>query len=533
MRGTYNAARWLLDRNVDEGRGDSLAVICGATRLSYQDVLRQVWRAQNALRELDVRPDERVALIVNDEPELIVWFLAALRSGAVAVPLSTMLTAGELATVVDDAGAQVVVLSEPYAGHVPVLAGAAQALRAAVVIGPAGTAGPAHADGAAHATGAAQASGPIPVHSWLDFTHDAEAAVAPTREDTPGFWLYTSGTTGKPKGAMHRHANLEATATTYARSVLDIGAKDRCLSVAKLFFAYGLGNSLTFPFSVGASTVLEPRRPTPHLMADLLVEERPTLFFATPGFLAALLDAELPSDAFASVRLSVSAGEALPADLHRRVTNTFGHPLLDGIGSTEALHIFLSNWAGAERGGTSGTPVPGYEVKLLDDDDQPVTDHDAPGYLHVKGPSTAIGYWCRRDATQAAMRGEWLRTGDVYTQSADGYYTFLGRNNDMIKAGGVWVSPAEVEGVLIEHDDVLEAAVVGSRDANGLETTVAFLVPRTGHAIDSRSIEEHCRSRMAAFKRPRRIIETEKLPKTPTGKIQRFALREQLRSGVP
>jgi benzoate-CoA ligase family protein len=327
---------------------------------------------------------------------------------------------------------------------------------------------------------------------------------------------------------MHRHASLQATAETYAKSILEIGPEDRCLSVAKLFFAFGLGNSLTFPLSVGASAVLNPRRPTPAEVLDLVRDERPTLFFASPGFVAALLDAGAPDNAFASVRCTVTAGEALPADLQRRFQGRFGHPVLDGIGTTEALHIFLSNTKGAERPGTSGMPVPGYDARLVDDAGDVVTAPDAPGYLQVRGPSLATGYWRRDAATRAAFQGEWLATGDVYRRSIDGYWTFLGRNNDMIKAGGIWVSPAEVEGVLVEHPDVLEAAVVGGRDPDGLEVAVAFLVPRTGHAIDAAGIESHCRSRMAAFKRPRRIEVIEQLPKTPTGKIQRFALRERL-----
>jgi benzoate-CoA ligase family protein len=510
MEGSYNAAAWLLDRNLDEGSGGRIAVVCEDQRLSYDDMLCQVWRAQNASRVLDVRPGERVALIVNDEPAFVAWFLGVLRSGGVAVPLSTMLTPDDLAGIVEDAGAGVVVLSEAYGGHLPVIAKQASSVRAAVVLG------------------AARAGAAVPVHEWRDFEDATEAPVASTKKDSPAFWLYTSGTTGSSKGAMHRHANLEATATTYGRSVLGIGADDRCLSVAKLFFAYGLGNSLTFPFSVGATAVLDPNRPAPAGVAELLVRERPTLFFATPGFVASLLDADLPVDTFASVRLTVTAGEALPAELHRRFTSRFGHPVLDGIGTTEALHIFLSNRAGAERGGASGTPVPGYEVKLLDDADDEVTEPERPGYLHVKGPSTATGYWCRREATHAAFRGEWLRTGDVYIRSEDGYYTFLGRNNDMIKVGGIWVSPAEVESALVEHSDVLESAVVGGHDADGLETTVAFVVPRRGHSIDPGSIEAHCRERMAAFKRPRRVIEIDALPKTATGKVQRFALREWL-----
>jgi benzoate-CoA ligase family protein len=370
--------------------------------------------------------------------------------------------------------------------------------------------------------------------SWDEFIRlglsgtDFDRAVAVTDEDAWALWLYTSGTTGSPKAAMHRHANIRHVCQGYGEQVLGIRPQDVCLSVARLFFAYGLGNSLTFPFSVGATTVLNPARPTPVDMAALLVAERPTLFFASPGFVAALLDAEVAVEALASVRLTITAGEALPAGLQRRFSQRYGHPVLDGIGSTEALHIFVSNRADDVRPGTTGTAVKGYDVKLLDEGDAEVTVPDTPGYLHVRGPSVATGYWCRTEATQTAFRGDWLRTGDVYTRSSDGHYTFLGRNTDMIKAGGIWVSPAEVESVLVEHPDVLEAAVVGARNDDGLETVVAFLVPRSGREIDSDDVEAHCRSRMAAFKRPRQIIVVDSFPKTATGKVQRFALRRQL-----
>jgi benzoate-CoA ligase family protein len=421
-----------------------------------------------------------------------------------------MVTAGEIAATVADAGAGTAVVSARYGGHLATVAGQPSELRHAVVIGE------------------PVAVGDLPVHGWDELADRAEAPVAPTGPDSPAFWLYSSGTTGRPKGVMHRHASLQATADTYARAVLEIGPDDRCLSVAKLFFAYGLGNSLTFPLSVGASAALNPERPTPADVLRLVRDERPTLFFATPGFVAALLDADAPDDAFASVRCTVTAGEALPADLQRRFQARFGHPVLDGIGTTEALHIFLSNTKGAEQPGTSGMPVPGYQARLMDDAGHEVADADTPGYLQVRGPSLATGYWCRDAATRAAFQGEWLATGDVYRRSAGGYWTFLGRNNDMIKAGGIWVSPAEVEAVLVEYPDVLEAAVVGGRDAQGLEITVAFLVPRTGRRVDAATVDAHCRDRMAAFKRPRRLEIVDELPKTPTGKVRRFALRERL-----
>jgi benzoate-CoA ligase family protein len=513
----YNAAAWLLDRQVEAGAGSRTAHRCDGVTVSYDGLQREVWRVQNALRSLDVRRGERVALVVDDEPAFPAWFLGCLRSGAVPVPLSTMLTPAELAGIVADAEAGTVVVSAPYGGHLPAMAQAGSELRHAVVLAPAGS-----ADDATAATGR------FPVHAWSDLDDRSEAPVAATGPDSPAFWLYSSGTTGRSNGVMHRHASLQATAETYARSVLEIAPTDHCLSVAKLFFAYGLGNSLTFPLSVGASAVLNPRRPTPADVLRLVQDEQPTLFFAVPGFIAALLDSDPPDEAFASVRCTVSAGEALPADLQRRFQGRFGHPVLDGIGTTEVLHIFLSNAKGAERPGTSGRPVPGYDARLVGEDGHEVVDPDTPGYLHVRGPSLATGYWCRDASTRANFRGEWLVTGDVYQRSADGWWTFLGRNSDMIKAGGIWVSPAEVEGVLVEHPDVLEAAVVGGRDQRDLETTVAFLVPRAGHPIDPAAIEAHCRERMAAFKRPRRIEVVDQLPKTPTGKIRRFALREQL-----
>ncbi len=522
----YNGAAWLLDRHLDEGRGERTAIRHRGSSLTYAQVLSQAWRAQNALADLGLGPGDRVALVVDDEPGFAAWFLGAQRSGLVPVPLSTMLTGPELAPVVADAGAAAIVLSASHAGRLAAVAQGAPTVTHAVILDDHDNDGE-EAGVPAGAGGTPVAPGPA-VHAWARFDDSAEAPVASTTADSAAFWLYSSGTTGVPKGVMHRHGSARATSETYAAQVLRTTPDDRFLSVAKLFFAYGLGNSLTFPFAVGATAILDDRPPTPAGMLALIAAEQPTLFFASPGFTAALLDTDPDPADLASVRATVTAGESLPADLQRRFADRFGHPVLDGIGTTEALHIFISNTLDHQDPGSSGHPVPGYEIELRDEAGDLVTTPETPGFLHVRGPSIADGYWQRPDETAAAFADGWLRTGDVYTLTGEGTHRFLGRNNDMIKAGGIWVSPAEVESTLIEHPTVMEAAVVGARNDDGLETTVAFVVPATGHHIDRAELERHCRDRMAAFKRPRQIHVVDTLPKTATGKIRRFQLRERL-----
>jgi benzoate-CoA ligase family protein len=350
----------------------------------------------------------------------------------------------------------------------------------------------------------------------------------PTWPDSPAFWLYTSGTTGVPKAAMHRHESVRYVAEHYGVQVLGIRPEDRCFSVAKLFFAYGLGNSALFPLSVGATTILDPVRPTPDSVADVLRKHQPTLFFGVPTFYAALLAADLPADTFASVRLCTSAGEPLPAELYKRFTTKFGVDIIDGIGSTEALHIFLSNYPGDVRPGTTGRPVPGYELRLVDDEDRPVPV-GTPGNLQLRGGSLTTGYWCRTQTTRAAFLGEWMRTGDTYVVDADGYYTCLGRSNDMIKAGGIWVSPGEVEACLLAQPGVAQAAVVAVPDADGLDKPVACVVAAKGAVLDPEALIEACRASLASFKRPRHVLVVDELPLTATGKIRRFQVRERAR----
>jgi benzoate-CoA ligase family protein len=519
---TFNAAEWLVDRQVAGLGEDRIAHWCAGEPCSYGDLLRQTGRAAAMLRQLGVQRGDRVLVVVLDEPAFPAVFLGALRIAAIPIPVSTMLKAADVAALAADSGANVMIVSEPFSGYVGPAREADPDLGAAVVIDSGLV--PSGGDEGGAETWPARVSRLL----WSEFVTADEVAPATTESGSDGFWLYTSGTTGRPKGAMHRHGDVRAVAETYGRTVLGIGPDDICYSIAKLFFAFGLGNALFFPLSVGACSVLDPLPPSPARAAELASAHHPSLFFAPPGFCAALADSTAPPEAFASVRATVTAGETLPAPVYRRFRQRFGVEMLDGIGSTEALHIFCSNHLGDVRPGSTGRVVEGYELKILDESGREIHEPDAPGSLWVRGGSITTGYWQRPEENASTFVDDWCRTGDVYRRDAEGYYYFVGRNSDMIKAGGIWVSPAEVEAVLLEHPSVLEAAVIGGRTDDGLETTVAFVVPAAGGCIDQAALAAHCRERMASFKRPREIHVVDELPKTATGKIQRFALRARL-----
>jgi benzoate-CoA ligase family protein len=523
----FNAASWLLGRNA-AATPDRVAVTAidasgSATDVTYRELDDLAWRAAAALVAAGIRAEERILLCMADSPELLALFLGGLYIGAVPVPVSTMATRADLTALASDSRARLLAVSSEFAAAAADAIGL-PGLREVAVAGQTTDLAPLLAAPRARTVarvrtlrGFLAAAGPADLA--------AARGAAPTLADSPAFWLYTSGTTGTPKAAMHRHGSLRATAVTYGSEVLGIGPDDVCYSAAKFFFAYGLGNSLTFPFSVGARTILDCARATPARLASVLASTQPTLFFGAPTAYAAMLAAGLPEDTFASVRLGVSAGESFPADLYQRFTGRFGLEVLDGIGSTEALHIFLSNRPGRVRPGTTGEVVPGYELRIEDADGNEVPGSE-PGSLYVKGDSIATGYWCRSEVSRRVFRGEWLRTGDIYARDAEGFYTCLGRSDDVLKAGGLWVSPGEVETRLREHPDVEQAVVVAIPDSDGLDKPVACVVVAAGAQPTEDELIAFCRAGLSAFKRPRRVLFLPEFPLTATGKVQRFRLRE-------
>jgi len=506
----YNFAADILKRNLDAGRAAKPAYIDHRTRLSYGALAERVERFGHALRTLGMRREERMLMCLTDTVDWPTAFLGAIKAGVVAVPVNTLLTEDDYRFMVEDSRARLLVVSEELLPKFTAAIAASTDLAHVMVSG-------------------ANAHGH---HRFDDVlaAAKAEPVTAPTVRDDMCFWLYTSGSTGRPKGAVHTHADLKLTDELYAKPILGIAEHDICYSVAKLFFAYGLGNALTFPMSVGATTVLLPQRPTPEAVGELIKTHQVSIFYAVPTFYAAFLASPAaPKREELKLRRCVSAGEALPNDVGRRWSERYGIDILDGIGSTEMLHIYLSNRPGDVRYGTSGKPIAGYDLRLVDDDGAIITGRGEMGELQVRGPTSAMMYWNNREQSRATFLGDWTRTGDKYVEDEDGYFVYCGRRDDMLKVSGMYVSPFEVEGVLQSHPDVLEAAVVGWPDDDKLIKPKAFVVLKAAAGSDAlaRALQDHCRQKLAPYKYPRWLEFRTELPKTATGKIQRFKLRAE------
>ena len=516
-----NFARHLFDANA--GRGARIAYVDDRATLAYGELDERARRFAAALLGLGIRREERVLLLMLDAIEWPIAFLGALYAGVVPVAVNTLLTVDDYAYMLAHSRAQAAIVSAALAPTLAqALARGTNEVRHTIVAGD-----------------AAALPGAIAFDSLVS-ANEPLAAPAATRGDDPAFWLYSSGSTGKPKGTVHTHANAWWTAELYGKGVLGLTEDDVCFSAAKLYFAYGLGNALTFPLAVGASVVLMAERPTPDAVfrrwtgaATSAVAGRalkPTVFFGAPtGFAGMLASPSLPRREQVALRMCSSAGEALPAEIGQRFERHFGCAIVDGIGSTEMLHVFLSNRPGDIRYGTTGTPVAGYEIELRDDEGRPVADGEV-GDLFIKGPSAALMYWGDRDRSRTTFQGEWTRSGDKYVRDRDGYYTYSGRSDDMLKVSGIWVSPFEVEATLMQHPAVLECAVIGTEDAAGLTKSKAFVVTKPGAAVSDEQLKAFVKEKLAPYKYPRSIEFLDELPKTATGKIQRFRLRERERA---
>lgn len=510
MSHTENAAAWFVDRHMDEGRADKVAFIeaDGAERsLTYGDLVAETGKFAGALLRDGIRREERMAMLVRDQIEFPIAFWGALKAGVIPIPLNTLLSSSVYETILEDSRASVLIVSEALWDTIKPAIGDNPHLRKIVVIGDA----------------------PQDTVSFADFKNGAEPQPpVPVSGDETAFWLYSSGSTGMPKGVRHVHSSLKATADTFGTQVLKVVEDDVVYSVAKLFFAYGLGNGISFPMAAGATTILLAGRPVPDVAFQIIEDHKPTLFCGVPTLFAAM-NAELEkSDRTISskLRLCTSAGEALPRDVGEVWQKQIGAEIVDGVGSTEMLHIFLSNRPGDVVYGTSGTAVPGYDVRLVGDDNKDVGDGEV-GELLVCGPSSAESYWNRREKSRETFEGLWTRTGDKYERTKDGRYVYCGRTDDMFKVSGIWVSPFEIEQALIEHQAVLEAAVVAHADAKGLDKPKAFVVLKEGQtpsAIDD--LKDYVKEKIGMWKYPRWVEIVDDLPKTATGKIQRFKLRE-------
>jgi len=505
----FNAASFFLDRHLHEGRGGRTAFRYAGRNVTYQEVGQRANRLGNALRSRGVDIEQRVLLALPDCPEFAETFWGVMKIGAVPVPVGDTLRSTDYAFMIHESRARAVVAGDAVAPAIVAARAECPRLTTIVVAGR-------------------SRRGALSYDRLLErASPDLEAA--DTSRDDVAMWGYTSGSTGQPKAAVHLHHDFVHSAVLIGQGVFGIGPDDLVLSVSKLHFAFGLGNALYFPASVGAASILVPERPEPSRVFELIHAERPTMLFTVPTMYARLLHVDSAEHRYdlSSLRVCVSSGEALPATLFHAWRSRFGHELLDVVGSTEALHDFIANRPGRARPGSSGEIVPGWEARLVDDDGRTVAPGTI-GHLLVKGEATAPCYWNRHETTKATMIGEWLRTGDMFRQDDDGYFYFCGRSDDMLRVAGQWVAPAEVEACLVEHDAVLEAAVVGCEDADGLTKPRAFCVLKNGAAAGeglATELREHVKQRLTGYKAPRWLEFVDDLPKTSTGKIQRFRLR--------
>ncbi len=520
----FNFAEFI--RNKNQSRLNKIAYIDDIGQLTYADLFAQMEKLGSALIANGVRREERVLLLMQDCNEWPISFLGAMYAGIVPVAVNTLLTADDYAYMLENSRSQTVLISDNLMGT---LSKALEIIKKDKVCEVKSVIVP---NLTLETIDAFQKSHPeILVQDFSKLISSAKPLEsAKTAPDDPGFWLYSSGSTGKPKGTVHTHANPYWTAELYAKPVLEIKEEDICFSAAKLFFAYGLGNGLSFPLSVGATTILMAGRATPDAVFKRFVELKPSIFFGAPtGYSGMLASQELPPKHQVALRMCSSAGEALPREIGERWTKHFGCEIIDGLGSTEMLHIFLSNRPGDVKYGTSGKPVAGYELEIRGEDGEALGDGEI-GDLYIKGPSSATMYWNNRDKSRETFQGAWTKSGDKYIRDTEGYYTYSGRNDDMLKISGIYVSPFEVEGTLVQHPAVLESAVIGVLDESGLVKTKAFVVLKQDVKVSKEELQAFVKDKLAPYKYPRMIDFVTELPKTATGKIQRFKLREQEKS---
>ena len=508
----FNAASYFVDRHIAEGRGEKAAIVGEGGCVTYAELFRLVNQVGNALKKLQVRPEERVLLLLLDTPEFAACFFGAIKIGAVPVPVNTLLKPADYEFLLNDSRARVVIVSESLFSHLQNIPRDRFAYAEHFVT-----------------VGGDEKPASISFDSWTR-SQPEHLDAASTSKDDAAFWLYSSGSTGKPKACVHLQHDMVVCAQAYAKGVLRATEKDRFFSVAKLFFAYGLGNGLYFSLAVGGTSILLPGPPKPENIFEAVERFRPTLFFSVPSNYAKLL-AHVPRNGrtpdFSSVRHAVSAGECLPAAIFHRFKERFGVEILDAIGSTEALHMFIANPPGAVKAGSSGIIIEGFDARIVDENNHAVEAGEI-GDLIVRTDAACAFYWNQHQRTKETISGHWLRTGDRYSQDADGYFWYAGRSDDMLKVSGVWVSPVEIENHLLDHPDVQEAAVVGRKDEEGLVKTTACVVLRDGkkgnHSVAS-ALQQFIIERLPVFKRPHRIEFYDELPKTATGKLQRYKLR--------